>query len=102
MYRWIRTGQISKGRAPQAIGWAKEVSAFAQSKLGTPEIKVFLDVFGQTGTIRWEVEYKDLATFETVQTKVMESPEYWQHVAKAEADELFIDGSFNDYLLKEV
>ena len=102
MYRWIRTAKVAKGRFPQAIGWAKEMAAFGEKKYKTPEIRVYMDAFGEVGTIRWEADYADLATFERVQNAVLTDPEYWQSIAKANADELFIDGSAHDYLLKQI
>ncbi len=35
-------------------------------------------------------------------TAVMSDQEYWQFLAKAQADQLFIDGSAHDYLLKQL
>jgi len=102
MFRWIRTAKVAKGRFPQAIGWAKEVAAFAQKTFNTPEIKVFMEAFGDTGNLRWEIEYPDLATFEKVQGELMTNGDYWAAIAKANDDELFIDGTTKDYLLKEI
>jgi hypothetical protein len=102
MYKWIRTVRVAKGRFPQAIGWAKEMAAFGQKKFGLPEIRVYMDTMGEIGTIRWEIDYADAAAWDKAQTAVMSDPEYWQFIAKANADELFIDGSAHDYLLKRI
>lgn len=100
MYRWTRTAKISKGRFPQAIGWGKEIAAFAQKKFGTPEIRLYINAFGDVGIVRWESDYADLASFEKVQAKLLTDQEYWQQIAKANADELFIDGSVHDEVSK--
>lgn len=102
MFRWVRTAKIAKGRVPQAIGFAKEISAFSQKKFATPEIRVYLDVTGDVGTVRWEMDFADLATFEKVQTAVMMDADYWQHITKANKDELFIDGTTTDSLMKQI
>lgn len=99
-FRWTRTAKVSKSRIPQAIGWGKEVSAFAQKKFGTPEIRMYMNAFGDVGVLRWEIDYADLAAFEAVQSKLMMDQEYWQYIAKADQAEIFVDGSVHDEISK--
>lgn len=102
MYRWIRTARVAKGHFPQALGWAKEMAGFGQKKFNLPEVRVYMDAVGEIGTIRWEIDYPDLAAWDKAQTQVLTDAEYWQLIAKANAQELFIDGTTHDYLLKQV
>ena len=102
MYRWIRTAKIANGRFPQAIGWAKEMTGFAQKKFKTPEINLYVTAIGEQGVVRWECEYPDLATFERVQAAVLTDSEYWQYIARANQEQLFVDGYTHDTLLRKV
>lgn len=102
MYKWIRTTRVANGRFPQAIGWAKEMAGLAQKKFGVSQCRVYMDSVGEIGTLRWEIDYADLATYEKTMNAVMNDQEYWQFIAKAHTDQLFIDGSAHDYLLKQL
>ena len=100
--RWIRTAKIKGGKFMEAIGWAKEMAAFAPKKFGAPEVNVYLDTVGNVGSIRWIVDYDDMAAFEKVTNQVLADKEYWQIVNKAMSDGLFVDGETHDTILKKL
>ena len=100
--RWMRTAQIGKGMFMEAIAWTKEVSAYLEKKHGFPKIHTWIDSFGALGTIRWTTDYPDLAAVEKAQMQIMGDPDYWKMIKKAVDAELFIEGSVDDHVSREV
>lgn len=99
--RWTRTARIKNSRVMEAIAWSKEISSWGKKKHGL-EIDTYLDVVGDLGTIRWSVEYADVASFDAKFMAVNMDPEYHQYVGKAMKDELFIDGTGVDTLSRKM
>jgi len=100
MIRWTRSARIaSSGKFAQAVQWAKEIAEFANKKYKV-QTSVYMDFFGEAGTIRWFNDYADLAALEKVRNQLMADQEYWQKVAKA-AD-LFIEGSITDTVMRSL
>jgi hypothetical protein len=99
--RWTRTGQIKNSRVMEALGWSKEVCAFVEKKHGI-KADTWVDVIGALGTIRWSVDYPDMATFDAKMTAVNMDPEYMKFIEKAVKDELFIDGTGVDTLSRRM
>ena len=84
--RWMRTGQIKGSRVMEAVGWSKEVCGYLEKKYNVT-INTWLDTVGALGTIRWTVDYPDLATFDKTMTAVLADPEYWRFVQNAMKNE---------------
>ena len=100
MIRWTRSLRISSGKdMPQAIKWAKEITEFANKKYKI-QMSVYIDTFGEYGTLRWFADYADLAAFEKVMNQVMADQEYWQKVAQA--SDFVIHGSVNDKVMHSI
>ena len=55
MVRWMRSARIQGGKYLEAIAWAKEMAGYAEKAYGASKVHVFLDAFGDIGTIRWSV-----------------------------------------------
>jgi hypothetical protein len=102
MVHWMRTANIKGGKFMEALGWAKEMAAFGEKAFGTGKIRVFLDSFGDVSTIRWVIEYPDLATCEKAMEKVLTDADYWKRVNQAFAAGLFVDGATRDVVMREV
>jgi hypothetical protein len=100
--RWTRSSQIANGKYLEAIGWAKETSAYVEKKWNTPSVSVWLDSFGQMGTMRWSIDFPDLASVEKVQTQMLADQGYWQLVDKAFKNGLFIDNTTQDTISRQV
>ena len=100
--RWMRSAVISNGRIPQAIAWSKEITSYAEKKFGTGKIETWIDGFGTVGSIRWTIDYPDLASFEKVQTQMLMDADYWKYIERAVKDQLFIDGSSVDTVSRSV
>lgn len=100
MVRWIRTAQMAQGKAMPAIAWSKEIAEFVKKYEGLSSINVFIDAFGDAGTIRWMVDYEDLATLEKVQKQIMADQEYFRKLEKAQG--LFIEGKVHDVVMSSI
>ena len=100
MIRWIRTAQIAGGNPMPAIAWAKDVAEYVKKYEGFSSIDVFTDAFGEVGTIRWIVDYENLASFEKVQNQIMSDPEFFRKTENA--PELFIQGKTHDMIMNSV
>lgn len=101
MVRWIRTAQMAGGKTvPAAVAWSKEIAEFVKKYEGMSSIGVFMDLFGDEGTIRWICDYEDLATLEKVHRQVMADQEYWQMLGKAEG--FFIEGKVHDVVMGSI
>ncbi len=98
--RWTRSAQISQGRFPEAIAWAKEAAGFVEKKYQLPAVAVFMDAFGKSGVIRWSIDFADLGAVEKALGQTLADPEYHKLVAKAAT--LFIDGSTHDTVSKKL
>jgi hypothetical protein len=99
MVRWTRSAQIASGKGMQAIQWAKEITEWANKKYNL-QMKVYLDYFGEVGTIRWFVDYENLAALEKVGDPILGDQEYWQRVNQA-AD-FFIEGIMVDTVMRAI
>ena len=99
MVRWTRSAQIAHEKVPQAMKWAKETAEFANKKYKT-QITVYMDFFGEVGTIRWFNDYTDLAAFEKVRSQLLADQEYFQRLTQA-AD-LLVQGSGFDTVMHTI
>ena len=100
MIRWIRTAQIAAGNPMPAIAWAKEIAEYVKKYEGFSSIDVFMDTFGEVGTIRWIVDYEDFASFEKVQKQIMSDQEF--HKRTENAPKLFIERKTNDVIMSSL
>ena len=100
--RWMRSAQISRGRIPEGLAWAKEVSAYVEKKFSLPVVEVFMDSFGEVGTIRWMMDFPDLNAVDAAFAKTMTDADYWKMIDKATKSELFIDGSIRDTVSRKI
>ena len=82
MVRWTRSAQIAPGKDPQAIQWAKELTDWSNKKYGG-QLGVYMDCFGEVGTLRWSADFDNLAALETRMQQIMADQEYWQRVSQA-------------------
>jgi hypothetical protein len=100
--RWMRTAQISNGKFMEAVSWAKEMSGYVEKKIGMGKVDVWVDSFGVMGTIRWTMDFPDLAALDKAQTIVLGDADYWKQVNKAATSQLFIDGATEDHVLRSM
>ena len=100
MIRWMSIVRLSAGKGVPAMQWAKEMVEFAKKYEGAPPVHVFLDSFGDMGTIRFYADYDDLVAFELVSNQLVADEDYWKKIE--EAKDLFIDGSNHTVVMREI
>jgi hypothetical protein len=98
MIRWMRSARIASGKVMPALAWSREMAEFVNKYEGVSSVNVFLDMFGEVGTVRWIVDYEDLATLEKVRDQIFADQEYFQKVEKAK--DLLIEGSACDVVMR--
>ena len=98
MYRQRIRQQIVDGQLREYMETAREVMALRQ-KLGLAVPTLWAPAFGTANEVVWEIEYPDLATFQSENeafysdAEVMEQwRRLWQHA---------VQGSIHDELLEE-
>jgi hypothetical protein len=100
MIRWTRKAQIAPGKFVQAVQFAKEIAELGKKISKSPSVSVYLDTFGEVGTIRWFADFEDFAAWEKVANQLFANQEYLQKVNQA-AD-LFIQGSASDTIMRAI
>jgi hypothetical protein len=98
--RWTRSARIAPGKMLEAMQFGKEICGLVKKLASVPEISVYMDSFGQVGTIRWFIDYKDMADMEKVGNQLLANTEYLEKVNKS-AD-LFIAGSLHDTVMRAI
>ena len=81
MVRWTRSARMIHGKEAQAIQWTKELVDWANKKYGG-DLSVYMDCFGEVGTLRWFADFENLAAVETRLQQVMSDQEYWQRASQ--------------------
>jgi len=85
----------------EAIQFATEIVEYVKKKYkGAPDTGVFIDSFGEAGTIRWCADYADFASWEKVQNQIVADPEWWQKIDAI--GDLFISGSVHDVVMSSL
>ena len=98
MVRWTRSGRINGKKYLQAIQWAKELVEWSNAKY-SGKLTVYIDCFGEFGTIRFFRDYESLAEVEKRMETILADQEYLQRAAKAMEMDLFIEGSLTDTVM---
>ena len=92
MVRWTRCGRIIPGKEAQALPWAKELTDWLNKKYGS-HLSVYMDCFGELGTVRWFSDFENLAAVEARLQQLAADPEFLQRASQAAA--LFQTGAFD-------
>jgi hypothetical protein len=100
MLRFQRSARAKNGKFLEAIQAAKEVAGYINGKYPPASFQVFVERFGEFGTIYLQADYKDLASLESITAQIQADQEYWAHLKKA-AD-LLIEGSSRETLMTAV
>jgi hypothetical protein len=94
------TARISDGMTREAFQFAKEVTAYLNSKYPQYSVQVYMEAFGATGTIHWFADYRDLAAAEHAAGQLFSDPGYLAILGKSSG--LFIEGSMHDTLMMQL
>ena len=100
MVRWMRTLQIRGPKTMEAMAWINELGEYMKKNHEKYPAQIFVDSFGEPGTVRWIIDYEDLGALEKSMQEVNEDQGYWQRVAKAEG--FFVEGSVYDVVMRSM
>jgi hypothetical protein len=92
--------RISRGHAVAAMKYAKDMTELAEKYEGVSSCSAYMDSFGDIGTVRFFMDFNDLATFEKVQTQALADDAYWKKLE--EGKDLFIEGSTRNVIMREI
>jgi len=95
MIAFSREACIAPGKTALALGFAHEISAYMKDAYGV-SLEVLTPVGGNPARVCWSAQYKDLAAFDAVMSKLTGDQKYWAIVAKATDN--FIAGSMQDQI----
>ena len=93
MISFYRSGMVAPGKMPQAIEFAKKISAFVKKSTGV-DLTVGTPVGGNPNRIGWSASYEGLGAMEAAMSKLTSDPKYWDLINKNA--ELFVAGSIRD------
>jgi len=100
MIRWTRSARISSVKYfPQAMQWAKEIAELTNKKYKI-QVSVYMDSFGEIGTIRWFCDFADLAALEKLGNQLIKDQEYSKKAS--EASDFITQGSFYDTVMSTI
>lgn len=99
MVRWTRYAKIKYGNFNQGVQWAREITTFLNNKYKI-QVSVYMDSFGEFGTIRWFCDYKDLADLEKLMGQTRADKEYLQIAVKGA--EFLVPDSVLDTVMKAI
>lgn len=93
MIAFVRVVCVRPGKQGTAMAFAKEISAFLKSSYHL-DTEVLRPVGGNPQRIAWSARYPDMASMETLNSKMLADPNYWELVNSAA--ECFIAGTTRD------
>ena len=82
MYKTVSVWRVKDGKSREAMAAIKTLVEYMTSKFDTKG-EVYMQLFGPAGTIYTMGEFKDLATFQAAQAKVMADNGFWALAEKA-------------------
>jgi len=91
-----------KGDPIAALAFAREIVEHIKKWPGVKRSVCWQNLSGPTGTLVFFSECEDLATFDKIQTFMMEDKAYWSKVAQAREKGLFELASSQDLLMRQV
>ena len=97
MIRWVRTAQIAPGKQADAMAFAQDICAHAESVTGT-KVNFFVQHGGPLGRVCWQSDLDGLGDYEKQVGQLQSDEEFGRMVTKAGAARLFIAGQARDSL----
>jgi len=94
MIRWQRSSRSAGGRNLEAIQWAKEVSAYVESKQPDYKVQAFTSLFGDVNMLVWQIDFENLAALDKFEQFFSTDQGYWALIKKAEG--FFMEGTTYD------
>ena len=99
MIAFNRTAAIAPGRTASAINFAHDVAAYLKKSYDL-DLEVLLPIGGNPSRIAWSTRYKDMASLDAVNTKMLSDKHYWDMIHKNSDN--FLAGSVRDAFWRTV
>ncbi|MGN6362556.1 MAG: hypothetical protein ACTHNK_19415 [Thermomicrobiales bacterium] len=99
MIRFMRSVQVEPGQERAATQWAIEIAQRVSRIAGT-DVRVFIEVFGQAGTLYWVSDHPDLTAVARVEEQLAQDQQ--THAIAARGAEFIVGGTVQDRLLQAV
>jgi hypothetical protein len=96
----MRSAKIAPGKTLQAIEFATGIVEYSKKYEGVADVNIYLDSFGEIGTMRWMADYDNLAALEKVADQIRDDQEWFKKVEQM--GDLFIEGSINDIVMRSL
>jgi len=98
MVRFQRTASVARGRGPEALTWANEVTAYVNKSQKPPNpLHAWVQRYGQTGVIVWTWDFDGVAVLDQQLERLLADSGNQEMIRKA-AD-YFVEGSIVDQML---
>ena len=91
-----------KGDPIAAFAFARDMVEHIKKWPGVKRAVCWQNVSGPTGSLFFFSECEDLATFDRIQTYMLEDKAYWSKVAQAREKQLFDATTSQDYLVRQL
>jgi hypothetical protein len=96
----LRSIQVRASSAEAAIKHAKALAAYVNAHDASANTQVFIEVFGQGGTLYWLGDVESAGALEQRENQRAADPE-WQALGR-QGEALFVEGSLRTTLLRPV
>jgi hypothetical protein len=96
----MRSARIAPGKLVEALQFSTEIVEYTNKYEGITDVGVYLDSFGEVGTIRWCADYDDFASWEKISNQMFADPEWFQKMDAIK--DLFIPGSTHDVVMRSL
>ena len=100
MIRFVRTWRVTRDSYLDAVTWANELVEYLKKIEAFPETKVYGDMFGKIGTLRWYGDYEDLAAFEKATDILNNDQAFIELYLKGE--KFLIEGAAYDRVMRQL
>lgn len=98
MIRFRRSAKIKSDKVLDGVRFAKEAAEYINAKHAPVSVQVYTGLFGDLNTIHWYIDYKDLATLDSISKQLLADQEYLAIVSKG--TECIIEGSVHDTVIR--
>lgn len=96
----VRSARPQAGRFQEACTWAKEVGEYVKNNSDFKNIDVFMEMFGDVGTLFWAGDIENLATLERSMDQLNTQEQYTALIRRGV--DLLVPGTIHDRILRPV
>lgn len=101
MIRFQRSRKIIHHKRSAALQYAKKAAEMINRHYQDVHFRVFTGLFDSIETIYWTADFESLAALEEWLRK-LESDDTWSKFVEKESQNLFVDGTAGEFVMREV